>query len=509
MAEDPPSPPADPSRSVLRHAAVKGASWSLLQAWVGRLISTVAFFVLARLLVPEDFGVVALAMIFVELGQMLMNRGFGASIVQREDVSETDLDSVFWFSLVVGTALTAITWPCAGMIAEALGEPEFAPVLRALSINWILAAFWTVPQNVMQRELRFAGLAIRRMLAVSISGVAAIVLAFAGAGVWSLVAMTTLQSLVSIVVLWSACSWRPSMRWSWDSIGSMRGFATRIVAIDVTQFFSTRGEGLLIGAFLGPVSLGFYAIAERFLTLLRELFASSIGNVAFPVFSRLQDDRERRSRALISVVRLTSLAAFPAFVGLAVLAPEVVEVTLGPTWEPSVILIQLLCIQGIRTAVTYCVSGVVVSTGDAGLQLRITIFGVVIRFAVLIVGVQFGVDGVAAAAAVSSILTLPVTFYGVRRVTDFTARGFLRQTVEPATASAVMAVVVAGSVAWLDGLVAPIVVLGAGLAVGAITYLGVLLVIGRGLLGEARAIFRDLRAGRAPIRGRVAPAAAP
>lgn len=488
----PSSTPDPASAGDLRGAAVRGAGWSLLQAWGGRLISTAVFFLLARLLVPADFGVVALATIFVELGQMLMNRGFGATIVQREDLTEEDLDAVFWFSLGIGIALTVITFPVAGLLAAALGEPDFAPVLRVLSLNWVLGAFWSVPQNILQRQLRFASLAARRLAAVTAGGVVAVVLALAGAGVWSLVAMATVQSVVSIVVLWTVSRWRPSWRFSVDSIRSMRGFAARVVAIDLTKFFTERGEGLIVGAALGPVSLGYYAVAQRFLILLRELFGSSIGQVAFPVFSRLQSDRDRRTRALRSVVRLSAVAAFPAFIGLAVLAPEIVDVLLGPTWAPSVVLVQLLAFQGLRTAMTQFVSGAVVSTGDAALQLRTMLIGVAIKAVALVIGVQFGVQGVAVAVVASSYVTLPVTFWALRRATELTARSFLRQTVEPAVAATVMAVAIAGVLSILGDDVPAAARLVVGLVVGTAAYLATLALVGRQLLFETRNAAREL-----------------
>jgi polysaccharide transporter, PST family len=428
--------------------------------------------------------------------------------VQREDVTDEDLDAVFWFSLGVGVALVALSWPTAGLLSDALGEPDFAPVLRVLSLNWILAAFWNVPQNILQRELRFASLAARRLLAVSISGVVAVALALAGAGVWSLVVMSTTQSVVSIVVLWSASKWRPSRRFSWASIRSMRGFAVRVVTIDLTRFFTIRGEGLLVGAALGPVQLGYYAVAQRFLTLLQEMFGSSIGQVAFPVFSRLQTDRERRSRALRSVVRLTGVAAFPAFIGLAVLAPVVVEVLLGPKWEPSVVLVQLLALAGLRAAMTQFVSGAIVSTGDAALQLRTMLIGVAVKAVALVIGVRYGVIGVAAAVVVSSYVTLPVTFWALRRATDLTARTYLRQAAEPAVAAGVMVLALLAGHAVLGDEVAAPLRLVLGVVVGGAAYLGTLAVVGRGLLGEARGAFAELAGGRRATRRAAAPASA-
>ncbi len=476
----------------LRQAAVRGAGWSLASAWGGRIVSTATFFLLARLLAPDEFGIVALATLVIELGQRLMNRGFGAAIVQRKEVTRDDLDAAFWFSLGVGSLLTAISWASADLVADLVGEPTFAPVLRVLSINWMLSAFWVVPQNVLQRELRFAGLTVRRLLSVTISGAVAVGLALAGAGVWSLVAMSLVQSVVSIVVLWTVSSWRPSRRFSRASLVSMRGYASRIVAIEFVGFFAVRGEGLLVGVVLGPASLGFYAVAQRFVIFLNEVFTASIGRVAFPVFSRLQNQSERRLRALRSVIRLTSLLAFPAFAGLAVLAPELVAVLLGPTWEPSVILIQLLAIHGLRSALSYFVSSVIVSTGDAALQLRVMLIGVCVKAIALLIGIQYGATGVAWAVVISSYLTLPLTFWALRRATGLTARSYLRQTLEPALASAAMVGAVLAFKWVVGGELTDLSVLVLGSMVGVVTYGLTIALIRPRLLSEIRDVLRDL-----------------
>jgi PST family polysaccharide transporter len=480
----------------LRRAAVAGAGWSLVQAWGGRLISTVAFFVLARLLVPDEFGVVALAVIVIELGQMIMNRGFGAVIVQREDLSDDDVDAAFWFSLSMGVAMAVVVSLLAGPLAAALDEPDFAPVLRVLTLSWVLAAFWSIPQNLLQRELRFKSLAARRLIAVTIGGIVAVTLAVAGAGVWSLVALSLVQSVISIAVLWSISPWRPRWRLSRASLRSMRGFAVRMVAIDVIRFFAIRGEGLVIGFAIGPLALGYYAVAQRFLTLMREVFTASIGRVAFPVFARLQGDDERRIRALRAVVRMSSLAAFPAFCGLAVLAPQIVDALLGPKWQPSVVLIQILALHGLRVAITYFVTGVVTSTGNAALELRVLLVGVAVKAVALAIGIQFGVLGVAWAVVAASYATLPLTFYALRRSTGLTAASYLRQTLAPAIAAAVMGAAVLGLREFLDGRAPSIVILVAGIGLGITVYSVAISLLAPGVMRELRSIVADLRGRR-------------
>jgi len=441
--------------------------------------------VLGRLLEPKHFGVVALAVIVIDLGQMLINRGFGASIVQRQDLTDEHLDSAFWFSVAAGLALTAAFGLSAGVIADAFDEPQLAAVLRVLAFNWVLGAFASVPRNILQRELRFRSLALRQLVAVTVSGAVGIGLAVAGHGVWSLVVQALVQSAVSVAVLWAVSPWRPRWRASVQRLREMQGFATSVVGIDLLRFFAVRGEGFVIGAAVGPVSLGYYAVATRFHQLLNEAFTSTVGVVAFPVFSRLQDERERRQRALFSVLRMTSLAAFPAFGLVAVLAPEIIKGVFGTRWEPSVVLAQLLALHGLRYSITYFISSVVVSTGMAALELRLTIVGVAVKAVALAIGVQWGVIGVTWAVVAASYVTLPLTLWALWRTTGITARTYLRQVVEPGVAALVMVAVVAGARILFGGL-ADLATLAVCSAIGAVTYLAAIGALAPKLLAEAR-----------------------
>ena len=299
-------------------------------------------------------------------------------------MTDEDLDSAFWFSMMAGTALALVCVASSGLLAQAFDEPQLESVLRVLSVNWILGALSSVPQSVLQRQLRFRSLAIRRLLAVTVSGATGVALAVAGAGVWSLVVMAVTQSAIGVIVLWSVSSWRPRWRLSLERLREMRRFAASVVALDVLRFFGVRGESFFIAAVIGPVALGYYAVANRFLVLLNEMFTSTIGTVAFPVFSRLQNDSERRRRALFSVVRMCSLAAFPVFCGLIVLAPELIPTVVGPGWEQSVLPAQLLALHGLRYSITYFIANVVLSTGNAALELGMELIGLAVKVVALI-----------------------------------------------------------------------------------------------------------------------------
>jgi PST family polysaccharide transporter len=486
----------------IRHAAATGAAWSLFQSWGARLVSTATFFVLARNLDPKDFGVVALAVIFIDLGQMLIKRGFSASIVQRQDLIDEDLDSAFWFSVALGVVMMAAFVLAAGPIADAFDEPQLAPVLRLLSLNYVLGALSVVPQSVLQRQMKFRSLALRRLVTVVVSGIVGVVLALAGADVWSLVAMALVESVVAAVVLWSVSEWRPRMRVSRSRLRGMRRFAASVIAIDLLRFVAVRGEGFLIAATVSSLALGFYSVATRFLLLLNEVLTSTIGSVTFPVFSRLQDDPERRERALLSVVRMTSLAVFPAFAGLAVLAPEIIHTTLGARWDPAVLLTQLLALHGLRYGISFFISNVVLSTGNAGLELRLTIVGVCVKSIALAIGLQWGVVGMTWAVVISSWAGMPLGLWALRRTTGIRSRDYLRQLVGPALAALAMIAVVTAVRPLFDGIGDTAVLVGCTL-IGGATYVATIGIVAPRLFAEVRDILGDIRRRPAKVTSTV------
>ena len=487
------APPADG----FRRAATTGVAWSLVQSWGGRIVSTAAFVVLARALDPEAFGVVALAVIFIDLGQMVINRGFGTSIVQRQDLTDEDLDSAFWFCVGMGVALAAVFCLSAELVADAFDEPLLAPVLRVLALNWVFGALSSVPQSILQRQLRFRSLAFRRLIAVTVSGFVGIVLALAGAGVWSLVAMALVQSGVGVVVLWSVSSWRPRWRLSTSRLRNMGRFAASVVATDLVNFLAVRGEGLVIGARLGPIPLGYYAVAAALPATPQRGVCLDDRLRRVPSVLPSAGSTDRRERALLAVGRMTSLFAFPAFAGLAVLAPDLIEAVLGPQWQPSVVLTQLLALHGLRYSITYFISIVVVSTGNAGLELRLTILGFSIKAVALVIGLQWGVVGVTWAVVATTYVTLPISLWSLRRTTGVTARRYLQQVTRPAAAALVMVSVVLGMRVVLDGLDAG-VTLAVCFVVAVTSYLGTLAVIGPDLLAEVRTLLGDVRRKQAP-----------
>ena len=265
-----PSPASGPAAGSLRDVAVRGLGWTLLRTVSSRLVSSLVFFVLARLLDPADFGTVALASVFVVLLSLLVESGFGEALVQRGTVTARDLDTGFWANTAMGIGLACLLAGTAPLIAAPFHQPDLGPVLQVLSPALVLAGLSSVPQALLRRELAFRQLALRGIAGTVAGGVVGVGMALAGFAVWSLVGQALANALIGAVVLWLGCSWRPGRDVSRATFGELSRFGANVLGERVALFISRRSDDFLIGLVLGPVALGLYTAAYRILLLFTE-----------------------------------------------------------------------------------------------------------------------------------------------------------------------------------------------------------------------------------------------
>jgi O-antigen/teichoic acid export membrane protein len=480
--------------SGLGRAAIRGLAWTMMRSVSSRLIGSLVFVVLARLLEPKAFGTVALASVFVVLLSLLVESGFGEAVIQRKELTPSDLDTAFWLCNAVGAGLALTMAAGAGVAGELLDQPELAPVLRVLSLVLVLAALTSVPQALLRRELAFREIAIRGVAATLAGGAVGVGMAVAGWGVWSLVGQILVNTAVGTAVLWLACSWRPGRAVSRSSLVELGRFGANVLGARLAFFTSRRADDLLIGLVLGPVALGLYTAAYRILLVVTEIIIWTIEGVAFPLFSRLHGDRQGTARAFSTMTRLCFAVVAPAFLALAVLAPELTHLVLGPRWTGAVPVLQVLALVGIPHAVTYLNKAAVDAAGRPDLSLRIAALTAIVNLIGFVVAVRWGILAVATSYAVCAYLLVPASVWSVTRVLDVEITRYLRLFLAPAaSALAMLGSLLAVRAALSDGV--PGVVLVAALAAGTIAYLAVLSLTDRRLVMSALANGRRLLAG--------------
>jgi O-antigen/teichoic acid export membrane protein len=454
----------------MHRAAARTAFWSAVEGWAVRGISALAFLVLARLLEPEAFGLMALAMVFILIVQMLADQGFAAAIIQRPTLEPEHLDSAFWATVVLGAALGGLTILLAGPIASLFGEPRLAPVLRWLALGPPLMALTVVQHAILRRELRFASLTLRQTLAAAIGGLAGIGMALAGFGVWSLVAQMLVGQAVGLAVLWSVSPWCPRARFSTPHFRAIFEFGLKVLGTGLLRIVGFQADRVLIGYVLGPVELGYYSVAQRVLLIVSDLLAGSFERAVLPLFARVQAEPDRVRRGLFTAGRVLGFAAFPAYFGIIATAPEIALVGLGPQWREADTLIQLLAIMSLCFALSFFFGHLLTALDRAGWRFWVTASNAALNIAAVLVAVPFGVEAVAAALGLVQVVIYGVELAVLRRAVPFGVAGYLRNLLVPAAAAALMAGTVwAARLALLPHL-APAALLAASIAIGVAVY---------------------------------------
>ncbi len=413
--------------------------WTAAGNWGYQIATLVVFSILANLLTPAAFGLVALASVFVALMKLVEEQGMADALVQREDLEPEHLDTAFWISIGLSIALAVILTTGSALLATLVNEPDVAPILAWLSISLVLSGMSSVQRAILARDLRFASLTLRTLSSVVAGGVVGVAAALAGFGVWALVAQLITLELVGVIALWTASDWRPSLRFSRSHFRELFSFGSSVLGFKLLRFADRRVDNLMVGSLIGATALGFYVVAYRLLNLIINITTSVIGSVAFPVFSRIQRDGEQVKRAYYKAVRQTSVMSFPAFLGLIAVAPEATRLFFGNQWEASVPVMQVLAVAGLAQSVLF-VNGVVLkSLGRPGWRLVIMAVSVSLLVGAFAIAVQWGIVAVAWALVVVTYLMAPVWLRATHRLVDLSFRRYVAQIGPPLLASVVMA----------------------------------------------------------------------
>lgn len=424
----------------LKQKAIKGVFWSAIQSWGTQLITFIVFAVLARLLEPKAFGLVALAGVFTAFVQIFLDRGFALAIVQRPKLDPEHLDTALWTGVVIGSVMSLISIISAETIADLFREPELTPIIRWLSLVFVIRGFSSVQEAILQRNLNFKALTIRSSVAVIIAGIVAVVMAFMGFGVWCLVAQKLTNGLLQVLMLWSISNWKPKRKFSLPHFQSLFAFGINIVGIDLLTFLTRRSDDFLIGYFLGSTALGYYSVAYRLLLTGMQLITGVLNQVAVPTFSRLQSEREKIRKALYKVTFFASLISMPAFMGLGVLASELIVVLFGQQWLPSVPVMRILASIGILQSLFFLNGAVMTAVGKPSWRLKINFFSTMVSLIGFAIAVRYGIIAVAVAFALRNYLLCPLFVWIMYKLIKINIWQYLSQFIIPILSSTAMAI---------------------------------------------------------------------
>jgi teichuronic acid exporter len=410
----------------LRRKATQSIGWIILERWSSRLLTLVVIAVLTRLLSPADFGLVAMATVVIALLQVFVESGFVTVLVQKKELGSKDASTAFWTSVVISVVLYAALFASAPLLAAGFGEPQLTDVLRVLGLSLPVSSLAQVPAALLQRSFGFKSLAIRQVIGALCGSAVAVIVAVNGGGVWALVAQTLVTSAASVVILWTATTWRPSFEFSFIALRSMWSMGLRVIGIGLLDATQQNIDKLIVGAFFSAEELGYYYLAQRIGSILIELVTTVMSRVTLTTFSKVQDDLPRLNRIFLQMTFASSAIGVPVFGLVAVLAPQIVPFAFGPGWEPAVPLMWILAGGWAFGAVMYFDRSAFLAIGRADVALWVAVLQNVVGIALVFALVPFGVVGVALSRW-SRIATWPLRMSILKRLIGLPIGRYLGQ----------------------------------------------------------------------------------
>ncbi len=475
-----------------------GLIWKVASQVFRQSSRIVVVVILARLLTPHDYGLAAMVLVFASLVLIFADLALGAALVQRRELSEDDRSTVFWMSVVTGTVFMllgiAASWP----IAAFYGEPTVQPLFAVLSLSFLVTALGTTQSALLNRDMHFRSLELRMMAGTIVGGAAGVTVAVAGYGPWAIIAQQLAIACVSTLLLWTFSPWRPRLRFSFASLRDLGGFSGNVFGTRVLFYLNRNLDNLLIGRFIGPAALGAYAIAYNVMLMPLARIAQPIVEVLFPAMSRIQDDRPRMAAMWLRANRMIGAISIPAMIGLMIVAPEFVVTLFGDRWTDATPVIQILAWVGLLQSLQRLNSSVLQAADRTATLLRYSVIVLVASVVAFVVGLRWGIVGVATGYAVSSTLVEPYYTWLTARVLNLKLTDFLGSLMGVAQATVGMAAVVVAAKLWV---VSPDLPAGVRLLIlvvlGTATYLALAAWRAPELRGDIRGLRRN-RSAAAP-----------
>jgi len=283
----------------LKEQAATGLKWSAASQGSRQGVQLLTTLVLARLLHPSDFGLLGMAMIVIGFVMLFRDLGTSAAVIQKKDLNEEILSSVFWANVFIGIAITIALYVSAHWVAAFFKDPRLTPIVKILSFSFLFACLGILQQSLLERVLAFPRLARIEIASTLVGSVVGISMALLGFGVYSLVYQSLSTILVNTVLLWIFGRWRPRFVFRWQVLGEIGGYSANLTAFSVLNYFTRSADYFLVGRFLGAQALGYYTLAYRLLIFPLQSISVMIGRVVFPVYSQLQDYEERFQREFL------------------------------------------------------------------------------------------------------------------------------------------------------------------------------------------------------------------
>lgn len=405
--------------SELKNKTAKGVFWGGMSGVLQQLISLVLGIFLARLLCPDDYGMLGMIAIFTALANTLLDSGLTRALINREMIRDEDYNSVFWFNIFVGSTIYIILFFCAPLIAGFFKTPELVPISRYSFLGFLIWSFGTTQGAYLNKALMLKQKAIAEIVALCVSSPIAILMAYQGLSYWALATQVNVTLLVTAVVYWMLSPWKPSFKFSFKPVREMLSFGVNLLATNLFVIVSKNIISVILGRCFTKKEVGDYSQANKWMTMGCMVTSGFAGYVSQPVLVETGKDKERTLRAFRKLIRFSSLIVFPAMFGLAFIAPEFITVAITDKWKESINLLTILCVAGAFISINDLFATMIISRGHSNVYMWSNIIQSTLVIILMIMLYPFGITTTVVGYSTVTILWLIVWYLLVRREVDY------------------------------------------------------------------------------------------
>jgi O-antigen/teichoic acid export membrane protein len=402
----------------LKGRSVRGGLVTLTSQGGQFVLQSISTVVLARLLVPAEFGMVAMVTAITGLASAFADLGLSEATIQRKEITHHQVSALFWINLAVGMGLTLVTAAIAPVLAKFYREPRLVNITLALSVTFLIGSLRVQPDALLKRQMRFSSLAVRDLSSYALGVTVAVTMALRGAGYWALVALPLTLNFSQMLLSWLMVAWRPSLPRRDADVGSMVAFGGNVAASYLIFNLNRNVDNVLIGWYWGAAPLGLYSRAYNLLMLPVRQLSAPAASVAVPAFSKIQSDPERFARYYLRAVSLIMWISAPLFGFLFVAAKPVIVLVLGAKWQEAAPVFQILAISALGQMLLETTVWLLISRGQSHRLLRLLLIISPIIVASFVIGLPFGIKGVALSSSLVLLAILPWALKFAFRGTD-------------------------------------------------------------------------------------------
>lgn len=422
----------------LKEKTVKGVFWSSVDRFSSQGIQFIFSILIARILLPSDYGTVAMLSIFLAISQTFIDSGFGTALIRKIDRTEEDFSTVFYFNIAVALVFYGILWLTAPCIADFYDIPLLKDITRVVALTLVFGSLSGIQSAKLSIAIDFRSRAIISIIVTTVTGALGLWMAYSGYGVWALVIQSVVSSLLRSILLWSFVRWIPKLVFSWKSFKELFSFGSKLLASALLDTAYNNIYTLVIGKFFSPSALGVYSRADSLAQYPSSNITGVLQGVTFPVLSSIQNEPERLAGSYRKFIRLSAFIVFPMMTGLAAVADPLIRLVLTDKWEGAIYLLQILCFSLMWYPVHAINLNILQVKGRSDYFLKLEIIKKIQGVVILCITLPMGLVAMCYGRVVSSVLGLIYNTYYTKRLIDYGFREQMKDLIHILVHSLVM-----------------------------------------------------------------------